>query len=395
MIKPTKPTNEKERIDKLKSYNILDTIPEEEYDALTFVASQICNTPISLVSLVDPDRQWFKSHHGLNATETPRDLAFCAHAINKPDEVLVIPDSRKDERFHDNPLATGAPNVIFYAGAPLNTSDGFSLGTLCVIDNKPREITEDQIKALKALADQVVSQLELRKRNMFLEASNEKMTHLNERLEAFAARLTHDLKAPIRGMKNLISFIIEDHKQNLDQDGIDLINKMDEKASYMNTVIDGMLEYSKNSSIENKIEKFNLEELVLEIERALNPPKSIVVNFNGPKQIESYKFGLSSIIQNLMSNSIKFSNKEVCQIDISVELKTNKTVISFEDNGPGIPLEKREKVFNIFENLGNNNIESTGIGLATVKSILDRMEGNISICDRCNNKNGVKFEIEI
>lgn len=237
------------------------------------MASQICNTPISLVSLIDPSRQWFKSHHGLDATETPRELVFCAHAINEPDEVLVVPDSRKDERFHDNPLATDAPNVIFYAGAPLNTSDGLSLGTLCVIDNKPREITEDQIQALKALAKQVVSQLELRKRNIVLENANAKMMALNERLESFGARLTHDLKAPLRGIKNLVSFIIEDHGETINNEAMELLSKINERANFMNSVITGMLEFSKNSTINDKIERFNLKELINEIENDLNPPK--------------------------------------------------------------------------------------------------------------------------
>lgn len=397
MIRPIIPKNEEERIAALNSYNILDTLPEEEYDALTFLASQICNTPISLVSLIDPERQWFKSHHGLDATETPRDLAFCAHAINEPNEVFVVPDSSKDERFYDNPLATGAPDVVFYAGAPLNTSDGYSLGTLCVIDNKPREITEDQKKALKALADQVVSQLELRKRNMLLEASNSLMTGINERLESFAARLTHDLKAPLRGMQTLISFFKEDHQEKLNGDGLNLLNKMDERANYMDCVINGMLEYSKNSVIEDKFEEFNLKELIEEVENALNPPKSVHLVFttNGSENITHYKFGLSTIFQNLISNSLKFSDEELCEINIHLDIKENEYNITFEDNGPGISKEKREKVFNLFENLGSQNEDSTGIGLATLKSVLERLKGDIFIAEKNNNQKGVKFDITI
>ena len=155
------PANEEARIKKLLSYRVLDTKAESAYDDLTAIAAQICGTPASIVSLVDVGRQWFKSTVGLDATETPRDLAFCAHAILKP-EVLVVPDARTDERFANNPLVTGPPNIRFYAGAPLITPDGYALGTLCIIDSEPRDLSPAQIQTLEALARQVVNQLEIR-----------------------------------------------------------------------------------------------------------------------------------------------------------------------------------------------------------------------------------------
>ena len=161
MQKPIIRTNELDRIEELNSYGILDSMPEKDYDNLTWLAAQICGTPISLISLIDPTRQWFKSHHGLDATETPRELAFCAHAINAPNEILIVPDSREDERFSDNPLVTGDPHVIFYAGMPLVSSNGHPLGTLCVIDNVPNSLSVDQIESLKALSQQVVRLMEL------------------------------------------------------------------------------------------------------------------------------------------------------------------------------------------------------------------------------------------
>ena len=167
MKKPDPHSREVERLLALESYDVLDTQAEDAFDDIVQLAAHICGTPIALVSLVDEGRQWFKARVGLAAPETPRDVAFCAHAIHRP-EVMVVEDARDDERFHDNPLVTGDPNVVFYAGAPLVTDDGLPLGTLCVIDEKPHRLDGKQRLALAALSRQVMRLLEARARNLEL-----------------------------------------------------------------------------------------------------------------------------------------------------------------------------------------------------------------------------------
>lgn len=162
MISAPLPAREAERLEALRRYRILDTLSEQVFDDLTLMAAQICDTPMALVSLIDSERQWFKSRVGLDATQTPRDVAFCAHAILQPEELFVVPDALEDPRFADNPLVQGHPEIRFYAGMPLVDPEGFALGTLCTLDRRPREIRPDQRAALETLARQVMAHLQLR-----------------------------------------------------------------------------------------------------------------------------------------------------------------------------------------------------------------------------------------
>jgi PAS domain S-box-containing protein len=173
------PTNEAERLAALLKLQILDTEPESMFDGITELAARICNTPTALISLVDTDRQWFKSRVGLDATETGRDISFCGHAILQKD-AFVIEDAQLDSRFSDNPLVTGAPHIRFYAGLPLITKDQQSIGTLCVIDQKPNQLNDCQLTSLKTLATQVTSLLELRLANVQLEEKKARLTSLTE-----------------------------------------------------------------------------------------------------------------------------------------------------------------------------------------------------------------------
>ncbi len=185
--------NERKRLNVLWQYEVLDTVPEELFDDLTELAARICEAPIALISLVDEDRQWFKSKVGTTLSETSRDVSFCAYAI-KHAGLFIVPDASKDERFAQNPLVKSDPKIRFYAGAPLITPDGYALGTLCVLDTVPRELRPDQQQALAILARHVVSQLELRRRSRELLA----VRNQNQRSETELANLRAQLAAARR-----------------------------------------------------------------------------------------------------------------------------------------------------------------------------------------------------
>jgi GAF domain-containing protein len=197
---------ESKRLNVLWQYDVLDTVPEEVFDDLTELAADICEAPIALISLVDEKRQWFKARVGTSVKETTRDISFCGHAI-KQSSLFIVPDATKDARFSKNPLVTSAPKIRFYAGAPLITPDGYALGTLCVLDKVPRDLREDQKRALSTLARHVVSQLELRRRSAELataKASNreamDEIQDLQAQLKKAQAQLNQkSTRSPARG----------------------------------------------------------------------------------------------------------------------------------------------------------------------------------------------------
>lgn len=186
------------RLAALRRYAILDTQPERAFDDLALLASQICGTPMALITLVDADRQWFKSRIGMTAHETSRAVSFCAHAIHQPD-LFIIPDTSLDPRFRDNPQVTDGQKIRFYAGAPLVTPEGHALGTLCVADSVPRELTDDQKHALSAIRRQVEAQLELRRNLMILE----RMLAERDHAEAEQKRLYDELNAAHENVRKL------------------------------------------------------------------------------------------------------------------------------------------------------------------------------------------------
>jgi hypothetical protein len=390
-VKPNIPPNEKKRLEVLKSYQILDSLPEQAYDDLTLIASQICGVPISLISLIDENRQWFKSKHGLNAPSTEREHAFCAHAINYPDDIFTVPDSRVDERFRDNPLVTGDPHVVFYTGVPIVTEDGLALGTLCVIDNQPRELSSDQMKALKALSNQVMQLLELRRNKLILE---EKNLFLNQ----FAAVAAHDIKAPLHNLNMLADLLLSDHAPAFNAEHVQILKMISNSAQQLQSLVNSILNYSKNiDQVKNDYTLFDPLQCWKEVLSMVECPPKAELNFESDiKEIDGHSTLWCQIILNLVQNGLKYNHQEKIQIDCSIQENNEAYTLVVADNGDGIPKESLVSIFEPFKTLVSKDRfgkKGHGLGLAMVKKWIDHLGGEIHVTSQVHQ--GTTFQISL
>lgn len=399
MDKNKSESKEERRLRVLQEHSILDTLPEKEYDEITYLASEICDVPISLISLVDKDRQWFKSHFGLSVVETPRDVSFCAQAIRDKHNIMVVPDSRQDDRFKDNPLVKGDPNIVFYAGVPLISSEGEPMGTLCVIDSEARELNDKQIKALKILSGQVMKLLELRRKSKQLERNVEELQNHNKALEKFSQVAAHDIKSPLNNIIMLTKILENDYFQDKNTDAYELLHHIQRSSAKLNSLIDGILRYSQNNRLLSEEREFVDIRLILEQIIPLVDSQGLAeFNLESEEEVRLYtnRVALEQILLNLLTNSIKYNDKEVPKTTIRISETGDYIVLNIIDNGPGIRKEDEDRIFQIFETASrndNNGRRGMGIGLATVKSLLDGLDGNIKV--RSKSGQGANFEIQL
>ena len=382
MIKPPVPDNEQERLEALRRYNILDTLPEEEYEDITSLASTICNTPISLVSLIDKDRQFFKSNRGLPITETSRDVSFCAHALNAPDDLFVVSDARDDERFFDNPLVTGSPNIVFYAGMPLVTPDNFALGTLCVIDDKPHDLTDTQQDALRALSNQVIKSLELRRKNKLLLDYQEELEAFAKEMEAFAFTASHDLKEPLIVVKSLLAILEEKYSHLLDEDAKQYIFYAVDGATKMETLISDLLNYARAVNSTEVAEETDIDAIVDEVmqsNKLMIEEKGATINKINLPKIKISRTGIKQVFQNLIGNAMKYQAEGIKPIiDITATETETHWQFSVKDNGIGIPEKSLASVFDMFKRAhSKEKYRGTGLGLSICKKVVEKNGGNI------------------
>lgn len=394
------PVDESRRLDKLASYEVLDTPAEEDFDRITRLIASLLDVPISLVSLVDETRQWFKSHHGLDTAETPRECSFCAHAI-LDDGMFIVPDALEDDRFRQNPLVTGAPGIRLYAAAPLTTPDGFRLGTLCAIDTRPRDLTRSDRQILKDLSAIAVNELELRLANRSLEQriaertvelslARDQAEKANRAKSDFLASMCHELRTPLNGIIGFSEIIQAEMLGPVSPPKYrDYIGDIAFSGQLLLDLVNNILDIEKVTGEEATIdpEQIDLRELLDDCARRMEPNaarRQVAFGLQAPPALPTAHWDRQAVVKildNLVLNAIKFTPAGG-RVDVSAAANGNQVVIAVADTGIGISADQLENIREPFTRSNDNPHKAeagVGLGLAVTSALVGLHGGTLDL----------------
>ena len=397
MIAPKLPKNEKQRLKVVKEYKLLDTLPEEDFDNITNLVANICDVPISLITLLDADRNFLKSHYGIPFNESPRNISFCGHAILENNSIFIVEDATKDQRFYNNPLIKDH-NVKFYAGVPLINPEGFPLGTLCVYDVKPKKLTKQQQEAMIILAKQVVNLFELRLKNNQLTNAYYLLDERHQSLKTFAGKVSHDLKSPLANITSLSQLFKDELKASNPEINLEYLDFIEESADTLRAYIDGILKHYKSEALlQDKKQTIDLSNIFNDVKQMLSLKDTQFKLKNNPNLGDINKSAITQIILNLVDNAVKYNTNNNPLVVLDYKENETHHHFSVSDNGNGIPESKKESLFDLFntahdaDKYGN---KGTGIGLYTVKTLVEKLGGEVSLTSKVNEGTTFSFSVE-
>ena len=390
MEQPMASELEIKRLETLRKFDILDTPPDGTYDNIVKLVAKLLNVPIAIVSLVDSDRIWFKSAFGLDIQQIPKEEGLCASAVLSKD-FYMVEDALKDPRTLTNSLVTSDFGLRFYAAAPLTTSDGFNLGTLCVLDKTPRTLNEIEQQILEDFAIIVIEQLEMRLMARIAVNSQNSMTYM----------LAHDIRGSVSNIPILLDMMKEQHENPDETEQISELIKLSVDKSLK--AIDSFLTYSKSVSkdITFRFQPFDFSELtnrVISTNKILATNKQQKINSSIEPNllVNGDKTRLAELIDNLLSNAIKYSPKGK-DITVVLKKKQDKLILEVKDEGQGMTTEDLKNAFKRFSRLSakpTGNEASTGLGLWITKVIAERHQGKVKVKSKGKDK-GTTFTVEL
>lgn len=389
-------TNEARRIQELYKYQILDSGPEHAFDEIAKVASLCCGTEMAAITFIDKDRQWLKSKVGIAASETPRDVSFCTHAIEHP-QIMVVPDARADSRFANNPMVTSEPRICFYAGAPLETEAGARIGTLCVMDTHIKNLNKYQIEILEILSRHVIHLLDFRYQvnslsNMAREMNQirNKAVDLARLKSEFLSNISHELRTPLAGVMGLVEVL---KYTDLNPEQGQYIDAISTSANNLLEVVNKILDISRIEAGLTSIDtsKFELNSLLQDLERRFHysaRSKNLdfrILSVDQPYSFWGDKRRITQILNNLLANAIKFTDHGKVFLETKVQkLQGPRYHVRFEvhDTGPGINKKTFEGMFHTFSQADaslTRNFGGLGLGLSISKQLAELMGGEIGV----------------
>ncbi|HEX2875780.1 MAG TPA: ATP-binding protein [Polyangiaceae bacterium] len=402
MKAPGKPANEAQRLEVLQRYAILDTAPDASFDALTALAAFIADAPIALVSLVDSERQWFKSRVGIEATETSRDDSLCGHVVANG-EPLIVRDTIEDRRFADNPSVVGAPKVRFYTGYPLLAEEDVVLGTLCVADTKPRELNEIQHRKLAMLAKLAVLQLDYHRDRLELKKLVEATERANQAKSEFLANMSHEIRTPMAAIIGMGELLLETPLSEKQQRYAQNIRSA---SVHLLSLVDGILDVAKVESGKLELERapFNLQSVVRSVEslmlsRSNETGVALVCHVAAAARhtVLGDAARLRQILINLVGNAFKFTKEGHISVRV-VHLSGDDFQVEVADTGVGIGQDRLNAIFDSFtqgDNSTTRRYGGTGLGLTISKGLVELMGGRIWVESAPNQGSTFRFTVRL
>lgn len=384
MIKAPVPVNEEARLQALTELSILNTAPEEEYDELVQLAAYICEMDAAQISLVDKNRQWIKSSVGNLSKTASRDIAFCAHTILETD-ALIIEDTSLDTRFFDNPFVTEDPGLRFYAGIPLITSDGYGIGSLCVLDIKPRKLRPGQIKALHVLGKQVIKQMELRKALSIIQKQNEKLDDLNKMNLRLISIIGHDVRSPLSSLAALLDLAERGLLSKVEEQQVfaQLKSTLGTAASLLKDLLQWASSLQDSTNL--VLEEISLFEIVTTIEGDYKQDfktknNQVLNNIPASLKVYSERNIIQFVLRNLLLNANKFTDNG--QVEINATQKQDKICLSVADDGLGMSDDQLKNIFdwrNRKSTIGTRGEKGSGLALLLAHDLLGKLGGALEV----------------
>lgn len=388
---PSVPENETDRLLELYRYEILNTQAEEDFDDIVKLASEICQVPISTITLIDAHRQWHKAKKGIEGDEAERNITFCAHTILQ-DDLMEVPDAQSDSRFSDNPLVLSDPHIRFYAGMPLFSSGGYKIGTLCVIDRVPRKLTESQAFALRVLASQVIKLFDLRLKNREIEAQNKfiseqqtKLTELGAIQNKIISIISHDIRGPIASLQSILA--LRRQQVMTAAEASTLMETAEVQISQTLGLLGSLVEWAAilRNSGQTEVVSVRLHDMVKEelnnLQFAMRAKQNMPILLV-PEDITvlADMHMLRFVIRNLLSNANKFTDNGT--ISIAAQLISGSVKISISDTGTGMSDEISNQLFKPEKRTsrpGTRNEAGSGVGLLLSNEFAVKMGSAISV----------------